>query len=282
MTVFISYKVLKENVIDSYSSTLKNWKSKMVQWENLYKVTINSKVQFSPFEWKNGIKKGKNWNNDKQDMLVFDIDEELSISDCQKLFKKYKYLISTTKSHKKEKKGLVCDRYRLCLPAINVPRNSDVLFRTKELMLPINDEQTQTLTAAFLGNDEAITIYNDGDLIDCHKASMLAEEQLKNEYVEKIVIDKDLLPTYGSVSLQTIKERLDCEIVKDILSSVGYELVGNKFKLREEERTESAKVYPDGYIVDYGGDFKADIFQLLIEYHGMSFREALRYCNNFI
>jgi hypothetical protein len=147
-------------------------------------------------------------------------------------------------------------------------------------MFPMNDKQTLTKTASFLGTSNCIVVKNEGKLLDCFKASQLAQEQLKEEYVEKIVIDPDLMPSYG-LGLQDIKASLDNEVVKDILTSVGYEMIGNKFKLREEN-TPSCKVYSSGYMKDYGGDFSGDIFALLVEYHGMSFKDAMRYVSNFI
>lgn len=284
MTVNISYLKLTDNIIDNYTKTKKNWLNKDVEWNKLCNVLSNSKVQFSPYKFRNGVKTDTNWNNDSQDMLVFDIDSDLSIVEAQKMFNRYKYLIGTTKSHQKAKKGLTCDRYRLCLPAINIPRDKEVYFRTIGLLVPFNDCQTEIGTGAFLGNDDAIIIYNDGKLIDCHNASILAAQQLKDERVEKIVIDKDLVPNYGgSNKIEDIKEELTFEVVCDVLESVGYTMIGNKFKLREDERTNSATVnYKNLMINDYGSDYFGDIFDVLVEYQEMNFGDAIRYVKNYV
>ena len=67
----------------------------------------------------------------------------------------------------------------------------------------------------------------------------------------------------------------------EILEKLGYELEGNKFKLRDE-RTPSCTIFNDCELNDFGGNFKGDIFDLLMRYHDMSFRDALNYVNNFI
>lgn len=283
MTVNISYIVLGGNVSENYSKSKKGWKHKEVEFSRLKNVLSNSNVQFSPYRFNNGVKMPKQWRNDKQNMLVFDVDDSMSISEAQRLFSQYKYLIGTTKSHQKLKKGLQCDRYRLCIPAINIPRNEDVYFRMLNLIVPSNDEQTSIKTGAFLGNDDAIIIYNDGRLFDCHKAAMFAEEQLAIEDAEKVVIDPDLMPNVTNFSLENVKENLTFEAVVDVLERCGYEVVRNKFKLREDENTASATIsYKSLNIKDYGGDFSGDIIQLLLDYENMTFREAIRFVSNSI
>ena len=283
MTVEISYIKLKSNIIDSYRQTKKGWIQKTVEWDKLKNVLSNSKIQFSPYSFRLGYKTDFNWSNDKQDMLVFDVDDGLTIPQCQSMFKSYKYLIGTTKSHRQLKKGIICDRYRLCIPAINIPTEKDVYFKMLSLLVDFNDEQTEHGTGAFLGNDNAIIIYNDGKLLDCHKASILAKKQLESEKIEKASVDLDLMPSYGNNKLEVIKEQLTFEIVVDVLNSAGYEVKGNKFKLREDERTNSATInYKSLVIKDYGDGWFGDVFAVLVEYQGFSFKDAMRYVSKFI
>ena len=282
MTVNISYIKLGGNVIDHYKKSKKNWLNKDVEWSNLKNVLSSSKIQFSPYGFRNGFKTADNWNNDNQDMLVFDIDDSMSIAQAQRVFSKYKYLIGTTKSHQKLKKDVICDRYRLCIPAINIPTNDKIYFRMLGLIVPNNDEQTEIKTGAFLGNDDAIIIYNDGQLLDCHKAALFAEEQLELEHVEKIVIDPDLVSGGNGFSLQRVKEDLTFEAVVSTLDSCGYEVHANKFSVRDE-RTMSASIhYKTLWIKDFGGEFSGDIFALLMEHQGMTFSESIRFVSNHI
>jgi hypothetical protein len=284
MTVNISFIRLKKNVIDNYNKSLKNFTEKAVEWDKLKYVLGDSRVQFTPVSYSNGVKKGINWNNDKQDMLVVDIDDSLSIPQCQAMFKKYKYLIGTTKSHRKDKKGLVCDRYRLCLPAINIPRDSSIYLRMISILFPFGDDQTETLTSAYLGNNDAIIIYNEGMRLDCFKASQLAKKQLDSEFVEKIIIDPDLInySNHGN-NIKDIKSQLTTEIIQDILESIGIEFNSiGKCKLRPEETTHSCKIYPNGFIKDFGGDISSDIFGVLMELENMTFVQSVNYVKQFI
>lgn len=48
-------------------------------------------------------------------MIGLDFDDGMSIEAAQIAFKQYKHLIAPTKSHQKEKNGVVCDRFRVIL-----------------------------------------------------------------------------------------------------------------------------------------------------------------------
>ncbi len=284
MLVNLSYIQMRGSVKESYTKSLSGWKNKDVEFTSLKHVLGNSNIQFSPYMFERGIKKSKFSTLDKTNCLVVDIDDGMSINEWQMMYGRFKWILGTTKSNMLDKKGLVCERFRIIIPAINIPTERAVFFRMLELLFPENDRQTETPTGAFLGHTGATIIVNDGKLLDCHSASDMAKEQIDSEEVEKRlkVVDRDLLPNYGRLDPRAIRESLTVENTIDIVESIGYEVIGCKFKLREEERSASAKIYSNGFIVDYGGEFKADIFQLLMDYNGMSFREALRYVNNIL
>jgi len=282
--VNISFIRLKGKVTDNYKLTKSGWLNKMVNWDDLHKVMGSSKIQFSCYSWRNGYKTYDNFQRDKQDCLIWDIDNGLTIPQFQKMFSKYQYILATTKSHMKEKKGTVCDRFRVLIKAINIPSDDLVYFRAMELLAPFNDAQTLTPTGSFLGTDNCLIVKNEGKSLDMYKASMLAEGQLDSEKVEKLSFDKDLMPSYSNNSFQEIKENLAFEDVVSVLDSLGYEITKNKFRLREEEQTASATInYKTLYIRDYGDDEAGgDIFDILVKHQGMSFSEAKRYVSNFI
>ena len=282
MVVNISFKQVKEDVTKEYHKTLRGWNTKQVEWSKLKNVVSKSNIQYSPYAWTNGVKIPKLFDRSKQNMLTIDVDNGMTISRFQTIFRKYKYCLSTTKSHQKDKKGIVTDRYRINIPAINIPEDDDVYFRTLELAFPYGDEQTLTKTASFLGCNDCIVIYNDGDTLDLYKASMLAKQQLDEEFKETVVVDRDFINSSGS-SLDDVKSQLTVDIVKEVLESIGIDIVGNKCRLRDDDRTVSAKIYPSGYIKDYGcSDSSGDIFKILQDKEGMSFKESINYVRNFI
>ena len=280
----LSFIKLKGNVKDNYLDSLKGFRNKDVNWDDLPKVLGNSKIQFSPYMFRNGCKTGVNCIRDKQDMVVLDIDDGLSIYKFQKMFSQYKYILGSTKSHQRTKKGLVCDRFRVILPAINIPSDNDIYFRTMELLFPFSDGQVLTKTAAFLGNDEAIIIKNDGKKLDMFKVSELASQQIEQEKLEREAkkIDKDLLSNSYGFSVEMVKEQITREVVVDVLGSIGIEVVGNKCKLRDDERTHSCKIYNDGGLYDFGSGDSYDIFKVLMELEDMTFMQAVRYVRNYI
>ena len=276
----LSYIKLKGKVIDNYLSSLKGWKNKDVEWKNVKYVLKDSSVQFSPYKFRNGVKKKSNSIRDKQDCVVVDYDDGLSISDFQVIYGDYQFVLGTTKSNQKLKQGLVCDRYRVVFKAINIPTDDDVYFRTMELIFPDNDLQTLTLTGAFLGNDDAIIIYNDGEILDLHKASLIAEEQIANEKVDSNPLKKMLYTSYGSSNLEAIKDSIDFEVMVEIIESLGIEVVGSKCSLRDE-RTMSCKIYDSSYY-DFGSGDSGDIFKLIMDRENVSFREAINFVRNFV
>ena len=75
-----------------------------------------------------------------------------------------------------------------------------------------------------------------------------------------------------------IKARLTPADVRAVLESLGYEFTrSGQFRIREE-RTPSCAINPKtGRIKDFGSGWGGDIFDLLTEYHGMDFKEAVAY-----
>jgi hypothetical protein len=280
----LSYIKLKGKVIDNYTSTLKGWHNKMVNWEDMHKPMSDSSIQYSCYSWRNGCKTGINFDRSKQNCLCLDVDNGMSIQKFQKMFSKYTYILGTTKNHMKDKKGLIVDRFRVVIKAINIPDDDLVYFRTLELLAPFNDAQTLTKTASFLGNDNAVIIRNDGKSLDLHKIGLVASQQIEQEKLEREAkkIDRMLFSNYNNSSLDVVKEQITKDITIEILESIGIDVIGNKCKLRDSERTHSTKIYNDGGLYDFGSGDSYDIFKVLMELEGMTFPESIQYVKNFI
>jgi hypothetical protein len=70
------------------------------------------------FHWSSGIFKDdyrKKDNFQGAEFIGLDVDEGCTLAEAQELFKNYKHIIATSKSHQKEKNGIVCDRFRVIL-----------------------------------------------------------------------------------------------------------------------------------------------------------------------
>lgn len=92
---------------------------------DLYELeTYTNRYNYSFGCFKDGYRKASNVISIAP-VLCYDIDENLSIKECQNLLESWSYVIITSKSHQKDKHGLVCDRYRLILPLTKAPMIED-------------------------------------------------------------------------------------------------------------------------------------------------------------
>jgi len=66
------------------------------------------------------------------------------------------------------------------------------------------------------------------------------------------------------------------EVIK-LMQFLGYEFNREGFTNIRAERTPSVRVRKDGLIHDFGSGWSGDIFDLLQQYHGLSFTEAVEY-----
>ena len=153
------------------------YKNTDMEFGNVGSIISSDYIQYSPYYYTNRLRDSENWSNERQNLLIFDIDDGMSIEEARYRLGKYMHLITTTKSHLQEKKGLVCDRYRIIMPATNIPRG-EIYFKMLSVMadeLPI-DRQTFNKASAFLGNAGATNIYNTGTVYDCSRAVSVAED----------------------------------------------------------------------------------------------------------
>lgn len=265
--------------------TVDNWKNMDIKFKDVIKLTGNSSIQYSPYLFASGKKRPENWSNDKQNILIFDIDDGLPIEEAEKILHKYEYIISTTKTHQKEKNNKINDRYRVLIPAINIP-GENIYFDMMKLFgesLPI-DNQVNTKTGAFLGNSNATHIYHRGEVYDCTKAVNKTKYRILQENKQALIDRKNNqieAKDYDSNNIKEIKELLTIKHLSYILEDLGYETRGNKVKLRDE-RTPSGVMYNNGKIVDYGSGYKDDIFGFLLTKYGMTFKDSVPYIRNYL
>lgn len=82
-----------------------------VNFAELAKLITDS--DWAPATFTNNYRKADNFQS--TDIIALDIDDGCSIENAQLLFSPYKYIIAPTKSHKVEKNGKICDRFRVVL-----------------------------------------------------------------------------------------------------------------------------------------------------------------------
>lgn len=69
--------------------------------------------RYSPIVYKDGKRAEKNF--EYADYIALDFDGGLSLSEAEEAFEDYKCIIAPTKSHRKEKHGVITDRFRVVL-----------------------------------------------------------------------------------------------------------------------------------------------------------------------
>jgi len=85
-------------------------------------IPIVTKYPNTPIEWRAGERSSKNFL--RAIWIGIDVDEGLSLAEGMQIFQPYIHLIGTTRSHQKDKGGLIADRYRVFLKLNQVCENS--------------------------------------------------------------------------------------------------------------------------------------------------------------
>jgi len=257
------------------------YKNKEIEFEQLHRMVSSDYRQYSAFLFQDATKRSENWNNEKQNILILDVDDGLSIKEAKEKFKSYKYFICTTKSHQIEKKGIICDRFRIILPTINNPIG-DIYFeymKSLESVFSFIDKQVNTKTGAFLGSANCEYWYNEGNLfdMDIFKPIQINKTQPQNNFKAPISYENDL-------PIEDIKNRLTRECVADIVQSLGYEVNAKfMFKYRENEQTASSSIKQglNPLIKDFGSDLEVDAIGFVQQVKQCDFKTAVNYVGSF-
>jgi hypothetical protein len=78
-------------------------------------LTVATCCNYSAGRFKDNYRNAKNWLGGNT-MLIYDIDDGMSIDEAQSMFLDTACAIMPTKSHRKEKNGIICDRFRIFIP----------------------------------------------------------------------------------------------------------------------------------------------------------------------
>ena len=147
-------------------------------WEQVKQLVVSQKAEsfiLSHFEPSSKAPDGhrhKDYHIPGGNVVAFDIDEGMTIDEAKEILKEYKYLIYTTKSHQKEKNGVICDRFRIIMPTktsyfIHAEQYKEFYENVENLIgISSNDPQTRNASRLFFTNPEAEVIENDGTLLD--------------------------------------------------------------------------------------------------------------------
>jgi hypothetical protein len=106
-------------------------------------------------------------------MIGFDIDDGWTLDEAFEALNQYTYLIYTTKSHRKEKDGILNgDRFRILIPLktkiyVDAERHKQLYINLAEFLgIKVFDQATKNVSRLFFTNPDGEVYKNEAELID--------------------------------------------------------------------------------------------------------------------
>ena len=215
----VKYKIEKlsqaslDNVVLSYCSNMNKYDPSGFtraegKFENLHKI-VNSECKYSAglfrgqyvevdegmgpqSVWKDGYINDANYLKE-QSLFIIDVDEGLTIEDAKSLFQNLTYLITTTKSHQKDKNGILCDRFRLIFPTVSTFHLEPEIYKEmyvnvlNSLGMELADTKCRNASRWYYGNPNGEHWYNitDQKLDIRHYIPDSAEKQQADQAISR-------------------------------------------------------------------------------------------------
>ena len=178
----VKYKIEKlsttslDNIIISINADMRptvpqGFIRKVGTFKGLAEKIINADFRYSAGSFRNDYINDANYLQE-QNLFIIDIDNDLTLEDAKNLFSGMTYLIATTRTHQKEKKGITCDRFRIILPTMSTFHLSPAVYSEMYMnvinSLGIEEADTQCRNASrwYYGNPDGEYWYNEGELLD--------------------------------------------------------------------------------------------------------------------
>ena len=140
--------------------------------QSLESLVVSDKVSnFCLVHFKDGKRKSVN-SIENQNCIGIDVDYGISLNEVIDLLRDYTYIIYTTKSHQKEKDGLVNDRFRILLPAktyfnVDNERHKELISNVCEALgVGSYDVSTRNQDRLWFTNPEGEIYKNQRELFD--------------------------------------------------------------------------------------------------------------------
>ena len=171
---FISAQKLKshnesETILSISTHITENYDNRLGKFADIKNI-LKSDFNYSAHHFKDGYRTIDNSLPDFN-IIILDIDEDVSIQMAMALLGEYKYIMGTTRSHQKEKNGEVCDRFRIVMPLDRTLSMNGEEFTEfmKNIMnwLPFEvDRKCVDAARFYFGNPDALIFENDGNTIE--------------------------------------------------------------------------------------------------------------------
>lgn len=103
----------------SYSNDYEYFTPYKINFYDFYKV-VSSDKYYSASTFKNNKRLNENYIPGKNNVIILDFDDNKTIEEVNDIFRKYIFLLATTRNHNKNKNGITCERFRLILPLMDI------------------------------------------------------------------------------------------------------------------------------------------------------------------
>lgn len=136
--------------------------------------------------WRDGIRHTANYL--MSDIIALDFDHGMTLDDAKWIFRGFKHIIGTTKSHTLHKNGILCDRFRVILVLSERITSHEILRTTMQYFANKYKADTQAVDAArfFFPCTNIVSINENGKIIslDDVKYHLKKSEIIRNNSVD--------------------------------------------------------------------------------------------------
>jgi len=206
-----------------------------ISWDQLKRLVVSEKVNcFTTAHFEDNRRKKDNFIQG-QNLIALDIDEGKTIEEFQEIFKGYRYLIYTTKSHQKPKGDAPpADRFRVIIPTktkyyVTEDQHKRMYANFIETYEITGDTQTFNVSRLWFTNPGATIIESDGELFDI---TPFIPDTEKSERIMPVIHDVNQQLEEGEI------DRREAGFIKWFITNTS---VGN----RHENLTRAAYFFRD-------------------------------------
>ncbi len=153
---------------------------------------VRSAGQYSAVEFQGGYRCAKNAIPGSE-LIILDYDAGVTLVDAVDMFRQYIGIVATTRSHQKEKNGVVCDRFRVILPTLRPVKLEAVEFSKmmKEVIHNYGtDKACSNMSRMYYGYPEAEVFFLEGcqlfDWEPFYQSALDKERQRQQQYRKPI------------------------------------------------------------------------------------------------
>ena len=153
---------------------------------------VRTACQYSAVEFRDGYRDARHAIPGSE-LIILDYDDGVKLVDAVDMFRQYIGIVATTRSHQKEKHGVVCDRFRVILPTLKPVKLEAVEFSKmmKEVIHNYGtDKACSDMSRMYYGYPEAEVFFLEGcqlfDWEPFYQSALDKDRQRQQQYRKPI------------------------------------------------------------------------------------------------